>query len=343
MTTIKTSFFLLIAWLGSNLTLAANPNTDPEQDTIILKFGNNSHIIIYISDKEDLEELTRYDINKILADLNMEVKTQGDSVEVIEIKDEQGDRYLKDTTVVIYRIKTPEENDTELYDNNYEGEKNESKRTYYYYRGPDFTFDVGLNNYLENGRFPASTQPYALMPQGSWYWNLGGIYNARIAGPVFLNMGLTGAFNVYRFDNPRTRLISDDNGVRFVTDTAVNNPLKSKLADAYLMLRAVPMFVFSAKRKASGYWHSKSPGFRIGAGMYMGYRVWSRTKFKYDDGGKQKRLKTANYSLNDIRYGIRGQIGFRDIDLFVEYDLNDMFQTNQGAPALQRLQFGISF
>ncbi len=343
MTTLKTTFLLLIAWLAGSLPLAANPNTDPEQDTIILKFGSNSRIIIYISDKDDLEELTRYDINKILADLNMEVKSRGDSAEVIEIKDEQGVRYLKDTTVVIYRITTSEENNSEPHDSNYEEEKKESKRTYYYYRGPDFTFDVGLNNYLENGRFPTSTQPYALRPQGSWYWNLGGIYNTRIAGPLFLNLGLTGAFNVYRFDNPRTRLIADDNGVRFVTDTVVNNPLKSKLANAYLVLRAVPMFVFPTKRKPSGYWHSKTPGFRIGAGMYVGYRVWSRTKFKYDDGGKQKRLKTANYSLNDIRYGIRGQIGFRDIDLFVEYDLNEMFQANQGAPTLQRLQFGISF
>ena len=85
----------------SNIVMANNPyNTDPEQDTVIIKFGNNSQIILYIDGKDDLEQLTKYDINKMLEELSISVTNLNDSVKVLTIEDESGDKYLKDTTII---------------------------------------------------------------------------------------------------------------------------------------------------------------------------------------------------------------------------------------------------
>jgi hypothetical protein len=308
--------------------------TNPEKDTIILKFGNNSQIIVYIDSKEDLQNLTAYDINKILEDLNLEVNNLSDTVQVLEIKDETGEKYLKDTTVV-YQV---EPRTTTVEPTN--------KRKYRYHPRSrfDFNFDVGLNNYLENGKFPAGNENHALLPIGSWYWNLGPTYRTHLFGPVFLDMGLSVALNVYRFDDARTRLIADDTGVSFILDTSNVSFKKSKLATWHIQGKLVPMFAFGSNhRKGWRLWNNIDKGFRIGAGMYGGYRIWSRTKYVFDDGGKRKDKNTASHLLSNVRYGVRGQIGFRGVDLFVEYDLNEMFQENQGAPPLNRIQFGVTF
>ncbi len=313
---------------------------DPERDTIILEFGNNSRIVIYIDKKEDLETLNRYDINRILYDLYRQVGELNDTVRVIEIRDASGEKYLKEEGVISHFEYRSWEDD----DDSPEGDDDDDRYRYQPRSRLDFILDVGLNNYLENGSFPAGNQPYSLRPLGSWYWNLGPTYRSHLFGPVFIDLGLSAALNVYRFDNPRSRLIADDNGVQFVLDNNNYNYKKSKLSTWHLQAKVVPMLAFgSNQRRSWRLWNNIDKGFRIGAGMYGGYRLWSRTKYVYDDNGnKQKDKATANHLLANVRYGIRGQIGFKGIDLFVEYDLNNMFQQNQGAPALTRLQFGLT-
>ena len=333
-------FLTGIAMLISMGTMAGSLTnyTNPEKDTVILKFGNNSQIVIYVDSKEDLQNLTQYDINKILEDLNLQVNELNDSVQVLEIKDETGEKYLKDTAIV-YQVEPstnwPEADDDE-----------DDKRYRYYPRSKfNFILDVGLNNYIENGSFPAGNSTYALNPIGSWYWNLGPTFKTHLFGPVFIDMGITFALNAHRFDDPRTRLVADDTGVSFVTDTGEVSYKKSKLSTWHIQAKAVPMLAFGSNhRRGWRMWNNVDKGFRIGAGPYVGYRIWSRTKYVYDDAnGKRKDKKTASHLLSNVRYGVRGQIGFRGLDLFFEYDLNEMFQENQGAPQLNRMQFGITF
>lgn len=312
--------------------------TDPEGDTVILKFGNNSQIVVFVNSKEDLKTLTQYDINKILEELNLQVNNLSDTVQVLEIKDETGERYLKDTTLTYYQPTQVEPTDNQ--------DEDSKRRHYRYYPRSrfDFIFDIGLSNWLENGQFPIGSQPYALSPSGSWYWNLGPTYRTHLFGPVFFDMGITFANNTYRFDDARSRLIADDTGVNFVLDGNGYSYKKSKLSTWYIMGKAVPMFAFgSNSRRGWRLWNNIDKGFRIGAGMYGGYRVWSRTKYVYNDGDKKKDKATSNHLLSNVRYGIRGQVGFKGIDLFFEYDLNEMFQENQGAPPLNRIQFGVTF
>ena len=126
--------------------------TDPARDTVILKFGNNSQIVVYVDSKEDLNKLTQYDINRILGDLNLQVNNLNDTVQVLEIKDETGEKYLKDTTVV-YQVEPT---------TSWEDDDKDKKRYRYYPRSRfNFVLDVGLDNYLQNGSFPAGNEPHA--------------------------------------------------------------------------------------------------------------------------------------------------------------------------------------
>ena len=59
-------------------------------------------------------------------------------------------------------------------------------------------------------------------------------------------------------------------------------------------------------------------------------------------GDKEKEKDHDNFYLNNLRYGIRFQIGVRSTDLFVNYDMNELFATDRG-PKLNAISFGIIF
>jgi hypothetical protein len=84
-------------------------------------------------------------------------------------------------------------------------------------------------------------------------------------------------------------------------------------------------------------------GFRIGLGPYVGYRIDSYSKHVYySNGDKEKDQDRSSYYLNNFRYGARFQIGYRGTDLFVNYDMNDLYVENRG-PKLNALSFGVIF
>ena len=75
--------------------------------------------------------------------------------------------------------------------------------------------------------------------------------------------------------------------------------------------------------------------------MYAGYRIASYTKYvTKEDGDKEKDKDKDGFYLNNFRYGVRGQIGFRGIDIFFNYDLNELFADNRG-PELNAFSFGV--
>lgn len=341
MTTLfKSLIGALVFALLSSTTFAYNVlNSNPEGDTVIIKFGKNSRIVLYVDNQRDLEKISQYDINKMLDDLNMSVTEMDDTTKVLTIEDESGKKYLKDTTIVITKIEPEDDYDWD----NATREKRDKK---YYGRRSKFNFniDMGLNNFIEDGKFPSGNELYALNPIGSWYWQFSPTYRNYLAGPLFVDLGLNASCNVYRFDNAATRLVKDPTGVYFTEETRAVSNLKSKMSDWYIGAKVVPLLVFNDNRHNRWrMWNNVNGGVRVGVGGYFGYRVASRTKYIYEETGDKKKDKNkSNFLLNDIRYGVRGQFGFKGIDLFVEYDLNKMFQDGSGAPDLQRIQFGIT-
>ncbi|MDH5476133.1 MAG: hypothetical protein OEX22_10610 [Cyclobacteriaceae bacterium] len=212
----------------------------------------------------------------------------------------------------------------------------------------DLNFDFGINNYLQNGKSPENTNEiYSAKPLGSWAFAINGINRTHIAGPLYLQWG--GGINWYnfKFHDETVRMSKDNNNVIFTNDTRVDiDPIKSKLTSTYLNASMLPVFQFGGKSKNwDNDWcfgHNKGNGFRIGVGGYAGYKINSYSKFVYEDkGDKRKEKDKDGYYLNNWRYGARLQLGFRDVDLFVNYDISELFVKDKG-PQLNTFSFGIT-
>ena len=338
--------------------LQANPYA---QDTIILRLGNDDEVMIISKDNNEVELLKHYDMNAILQDLQRSNDAAQEGSIYIEIQDQTGRRY--DFEEEESRSLTLEEKLERLEQKMAQVDRrgdmssgsSQSSRNYnsnsssrYRRQGTHSTmmFDFGLNNYVTNGTFPDETDElYAVKPLASWNVALGVTNTTRIAGPLFLEWGTNVNWYNFKFQNARTRMDKTDEGIDFYEDMDVVDPRKSKLVVPYLNAQLVPMLQFGKARR-DGWFpldRDENSGFRIGAGAYAGYRVGSRHKYVVKDEGDRERTKNkTNYYVNNWRYGVRFQLGFRSFDFYANYDLNELFVEGKG-PELNAFSFGIMF
>lgn len=87
-----------------------------------------------------------------------------------------------------------------------------------------------------------------------------------------------------------------------------------------------------------------SPGnakknFHLSVGGYAGLLISAKTKRKSEEGGKIN--KSDDYNLNRFRYGATARIGYRNVELYCNYNLSSMFVEDQG-PEIMPVTFGIS-
>jgi len=325
--------------------------TDYPQDTVIIEFGNNSRIIFVIDSRDDLEKIQQYDINAILKDLSLKIENAEENNSVLKIEDETGTKYLMDTTIVIKSPVVEIVEDEDDFDREFDRIQDDDdddgrirRRRVWPKTRQNFNIEIGTNNYLENGKFPdENNAPYAVRPWGSWYLGLNTTYKTNIAGPLFIEWG--GGIDWYNFklEDNLVRIIKSNTGVLFQQDTLPNvSGRKSKLTVSYLYLKAVPMLDFSYNNRKSRLWNYHGDGFRIGVGGYTAFRISSHTKFVFKQDGNNERDKDRNnFFINNFRYGLRGQIGFRGVDLFINYDVSELF-SNGSSPELNAFTFGFT-
>ena len=206
---------------------------------------------------------------------------------------------------------------------------------YYPRRGTSNFVNVylGLNNWLEDGDLPNSDKLYSLIPINSWYLGVNFDNVTNVFGPLYLDWGIGGSFMDYAFENTRVEMIKDANGITFQERADITGR-KSKISVGYLNVHFVPTISFGRYRD-----------FRVGFGVYGGYRVSSNTKMKYDDadGDKQKDTVKDSFHLNSFKYGFRAQVGWDFFDMFFNYDLTEFFDEGVNAPRLTPVTFGIVF
>jgi len=206
-------------------------------------------------------------------------------------------------------------------------------------------FDFGTNNYLAAGKFPEEfNAPYTVRPFGSWYVAMNNIYRTRIARKLFLEWGVgVSAYN-FKFQNDSLQVLRNATGVQFLSDNRELDYRKSKLTASYVQASFVPVIDFGGNHHKPGLFDGVgSESFRIGAGPYVGYRIMSYSKQYFKEDGEKQRVRDHDhFYLNNLRYGLRFQIGYRETDLFFCYDLNELFATGKG-PGLNAFSFGISF
>ncbi len=330
--------------------------TDP-QDTIEVNFGDKGKILINVESQEDLDALKKYDLNSMLQDVKVPSKEELKQNEKVIIEGEEGTKYLKDSTAEDQEFKELEgefdnsdTSSTEQWDNGTierEKKKFSGDKT-------DFVsaFDWGINNFLANGNWPEeNADQYVVRPWGSWYIGLMPTFQTHIAGKLAIDYGAGISWYNFKFQDPRTQLVEGDDAAYFTQYDVELQSSKSKLTVTHLNVHLVPVLDFGYRARTKTYddgfeqrrLRYRRNGFRIGAGGYVGTRIGSYQKLVWNETGYKSKLhEKDNYFLENLRYGIRGLIGFGEVDFFVNYDLNGMFAKDRG-PDLNAITFGLSF
>jgi hypothetical protein len=344
----------ILVWMACMLAVTLL-RAQSKPDSVIIKVGEASKVVFTIGDKKDLQTLKQYDFQAVVNDLVKKLEAN-DSTQL----DKPAENYVQPSVSAEPAPQQREEDWDDSWrnrDNNdrdryvyrdqrvdkdqrvYRSRRYYGRRTYH-----SFNLDLGTNNYLENEKFPDQNALYTVRPWGSWYVGLNSVRRTRIARVLFAEWGLGASWYNFKFQNENVFMRKDATGVTFEEDTRPYEFKKSKLTALYLNASFVPMLDFGGnRRKAMFFDGDHSESFRFGAGPYVGYRIDSYSKQEYKiEGDKNQERNRDNYYLNNIRYGIRAQIGLRDTDLFFCYDMNELFSKDKG-PKLNAFSFGISF
>lgn len=312
-------------------------------DSVVVEFGKSGKIVIIVDNKEDFEKLKLMNINQIIHELDLEVREETGDLTIVEIKRKDG------SSKQIVKV-TEDGSETEVYIGGMRLLVDESGastkvkfepgvrknsdppfRTY-------FNLDLGINNYLENGKFPTSDKPYSVKGWGSWNVGLNWMAAQRLSKGLYWDFGLGFQFYNFKFENRDYQAVRGDDMIAFNQRRDVTG-IKSKISASYLTAMTMLELDFG-KMNDNG-----RRGVRIAAGPYAGFRLGGGSKYVYRDingSGKSNDKQDTGLYLQNFRYGIRGELGIGRAKFFTTYDLNSLFQDNKG-PELNPITFGVVF
>ena len=364
---------VLLALAAPCRTQAAAPAPD---DTIVVKLPNQATMTLFVKNKAQLRELRNYKLDSLMILLDTYItqaeaagktsKTETVTMEFYPAKDQPGKQVPEQIRVTVrtdegkksdtervdvvlgraFGVSVVENGDddhvsikvgTSAIDDSTRNAQKEAKQKERAARPghSDFGIDIGLNALVN--RNATTAEDFDLRPFGSRYISLNWHYLYRLGpqgSPVRLLTGPELSFNNYMFDN-NARLFTTPTGTTVIQNEPNLDLDKSKLATTTINLPL--MLVLNTKNKKGN-----DDGFRLGAGGFAGYRLGSRTKIKYDNDDRDRKDKDrGSFNLEDFNYGLQGLVGIGGLDLFVKYNLNELFKDGRG-PQAQTLSFGVT-
>ena len=224
-------------------------------------------------------------------------------------------------------------------------EKDEKSKKWHGSFNPHWAgLEVGMNSfqnsdysiYNDDDEFNKLGEVFDLNPGKSLSWNLNfaewAFKNERKTFGVVTGLGIS--FNDYTFDLPKTIEKEGGYGRIIPSDIPVDNTSvkKSKLHVNYL---TAPLILEIKTPLRMG-----SSRLYIGGGVIGGLYLGAHTKYKLENGNKEK--YKSNYHINQLKYDITGRIGFGDFCVFANYSMTSLFKDGKG-PELHPLMIGISF
>lgn len=340
--------FLLVIALCAAFTARAQE----ARDTVIVELAKTSQVIFTIKDRSDLEILKHYDFQQLFEDVLRKLEKSdttslaaSDSTktqeEIAANKSDDTDDWWERT----------DDGDKDRDDDDWDKDDWNSDRDWRdHFHGnrwgrtwQSFNFDLGTNNYLSDGKFPDSNNElYSVRPWGSWYVSASSIQRTRLGSKVFIEWGVGLSWYTFKFQNDNVKIIKGDSAIQFVEDLREVDFKKSKLSASYVHASLIPILDFGGHSRKARLWDGYNNSFRIGLGPYIGYRISSHSKLVYKDDDKEKEKEHDSFYLNNFRYGLRLQLGYRSTDLFFNYDLNELFAEGRG-PKLNAFSFGVVF
>ena len=368
---MKIKIILVIAMLVSLTDLSAKNNISPsvknisQNDSIIVRFGNKTRMVIYGENKKELEKILKYDLNALLKDLKVRLdSTQQDTTLIVE--EFSGGDYLKnkpdlgdDKNYVRIgrrgglRIKNGDkkveiESGSVEVSNEDDGSFariGQTAKSYVPSWGSSprkgFNIALGLNTYGSNTPLTTSAGTLVEMPDlkpfGSRYISLGYIASTTVArgqkARLSFDFGIDFSWYNLMFEGNK-KIVKSPEIVNFEAQPPGDpqNEIalkKNKYVLPFVNLSIMPTLSFR-----------RSFISHITAGVYGGYRLGSYSKI-VEKESDDKTFDRRNFFANDVRYGLGFELGIRRFpDLFVNYDLNELYKENRG-PSVKMLSFGI--
>lgn len=333
-----------LALLLTTVSIAASAQQKPA-DTVVVPLAETSRIIFTIQNHEDLEILRHYNFQELFIDIfdtleGREDAARDSSESPVTGKEED---WRPSTTDRESQDGPEDENEDEDEGNDEKQKWERSRRGKVGQTWQSYNIDLGTNNYLADDQFPNGSEPYSVRPWGSWYIAGNSVQRTRLARNLFVEWGLGISWYSFKFQEDNIRMAKDELGVRFETDTRDVEFIKSKLSATFINASLVPVLDFGEHSRKRRVWEGDGGGFRLGFGPYVGYRISSKSKLVYEENDEREKEKDHdNFYLNNLRYGFRLQLGVRSTDLFVNYDMNDLFAEGKG-PELNAISFGLIF
>jgi hypothetical protein len=302
-------------------------------DTVVIPLARTSKIIFTVQDRSDLDLLRHYNFQNLFNDVLNKLDSANEDDVLPSLVTHEPEEVWSNPEVHMEEHNDDDENDEDWERDHRVG------RTW-----QSWNMDLGINNYLENGQFPTDDKLYTVKPWGSWYVGLNSLQRTRVGKHVFFEWGLGVSWYTFKFEQEDVMIIDKEEGIDFVTDTRDVNHIKSKLGATYINASFVPLIDMGDHSRKPRFWDGYGSEFRMGLGPYIGYRIGSKSKLVYeaDDDEKHKEKNHDSLHLNNLRYGVRLQLGFKSTDIFVNYDLSDLFVEDRG-PNLNAISFGFIF
>ena len=372
------SFFLLITLLLGGLKVARATSLASgavQKDTIVVRLPNQATLTLTVRDAAQLRQMKDYHLDSLTSRLagyiaRAETAAKNASTDQVTLQfypdQDQPGKNLPEQIRITTRKKIPntnrvdvalnkafgvtvttDEHGSKSY-NTSEGRDKEQRQAHrdslyrknieHKHGSANLIFDLGVNALVNQKQYFApggQLEPIDLRTEGSRYVNIGLVYFARLGGkhsPMSLAMGPEFAFNNFMLsgnnkwvnNNGRTDVVREIDGRQFQ---------KSKLASSSVNL---PLMLRLTLRDS----HYKST-FTLGAGGFVGYRIKSWTKLKYTSNGTTyKDKEDGSYNMENFLYGLQGTIGYRHLELFAKYNMNNLFKAGVG-PDTQILSFGV--
>jgi hypothetical protein len=327
-------------------SLKENPiltETKVMKDSVVVEFGKSGKVVIIVESKEDFEKLKLMNINQIISELDLEENVDTGELTIVEIKKRDGsvkevvkvyeDGMNTEVNVGGMRVYVDEtgENTRVKVETGAKKKSDPPFRTY-------FNIDLGVNNYLEDGSFPTSDNPYAVKGWGSWMVGMNWMASQRISKGFHWNFGLGFHFYNFKFENRDYQAVRGEDAIDFIQRTDVNG-FKSKISSSYLTATTMLELDFGQMNDQG------KRGLMLAVGPYIGYRLGGQSKYVYEEiggSGRRKDKEATGLYLENLRYGVRGELGVGRVKFFTTYDLNELFQEGKG-PALNPITFGVIF
>lgn len=198
--------------------------------------------------------------------------------------------------------------------------------------------DFGMNTLLDknlNANYPSFLE-HEILRSNSLYLNFMqqsiGLQKSRNTFGLVTGLGVQ--FKSYRLDKNTTIEQLPDGRIEGKSLFFDINQ-KSKFSAVYLLAPLLMEFQIPVS-------HYSNRVF-ISGGMVAAYRLSSHAKIKYNAGKNKEKLKTpGDYSLQDFRYGLMMRMGYRQLQVFVNYDLVPLFKEDAGVQDVYPFTFGIT-